>query len=241
MESKVLINTLGYIIKEEDLVSVKNNIIPNTLVLETQKPFPGYHGSHQPEELKIPEFIYFVTKEKYSSEHIFRVTDNVQKYFGKDLNVARVELTIFNDTYYSFRIKGCKDYTRVNELQSCFKSEGIKFANYKKIETKALIRVQKTFSLEEQDLIYVDLEDPSCFYLPIPLKLNWEQFRIITMNIKNNIEDNNYDAALALFFLKHKVVDLVRIFTQEPNIDKLLDIKTRYQNEIKKLLIDKLI
>jgi hypothetical protein len=241
MNSDCIIETLGYILKEENLVSIQNNIIPDTLILEAKNPFPGYHGKYLPEEFKIPEFVYFVTKEKYTSEHVFRVTRNVQKYFDREINVARSELTIHNTVYPSIRIKGCKDFTRVNELISCYKSEGFRFVKSKPIDATGLIKVQKTFSLVEKEKgIYFDKEESKNYYIEVPYYLNFEQFRKITTNIKNNIENSNFDAAQAMIYRKHGVVDLVRIFEINTNLERLKELQYKYENEIHKLLIDKL-
>ncbi len=242
MDTKNKIESIGYIVKEEKLASVKLNIIPDTLVIETVEPFPGYHGKNLPQEVVCPEFTFFVTREKYTTEHLLRVTDNVQKYFGKRPDVARAELTIYNNVYPALRIKGCKDYTRLNELQSCYKSEGIKFAKSKKIDAYGLIKIQKTFTLKEySEGIYFDLEDPDYSYIKIPAFLNWEQFKSITLGIKRNFEISNFDAALGLFYRSQGIIDFVRIYDKESKIEKLTEIRERYYNEIKKFLLDKFI
>jgi hypothetical protein len=242
MDTKNIIESIGYITKEEKLASVKQNIIPDTLVIETVDPFPGYHGKNLPEEVVCPEFMFFVTREKYTTEHILRVTENVQKYFGNKPDVARAELNIYNRVYPAFRIKGCKDFTRLIELQSCYKSEGIKFAKSRKIEANGLIKIQKTFTLQEQgEGIYFDKEDPDYYYIKLPAHLNWEQFKSITLNIKRNTETSNFDAALGLFYRKQGIIDFVRIYDKESKMDKLMDIKERYYNEIKKFLLDKFV
>jgi hypothetical protein len=240
MNTNQNIETLGYILKEEDLVSVKNVLVPDNLIIEAKNPFPGYHGKHLPEEIKIPELIYIVTKEKYTSEHVFRVSQNIQKYFEKEINVARSQLTIYNTVYQSIRIKGCTDFTRVNELISCYKSEGFKFVKNKLIDATALIKVQKTFSLLEKEKgIYFDLEESNTYYIEVPYFLNFEQFRKITVHIKNNSENNNFDAAQTMIYRKHGVLDMVRIFKADTKIDLLRELREKYQKEIHRLLIDK--
>jgi hypothetical protein len=240
MDTKNTIETVGYILKEEKIATLTQNIIPNTLVLETQKAYPGYHGKDLPEEFSFPEFIYFITREKYTTEHILRVSEAVQKYFDKKLDVARAELTIYNNIYHSFRLKECVDYTRVLEIQTFYKSEGIQFAKSKKIEATGLIQVQKTFALKETpEGIYHDLQEPNYFYIKLPINLNWEKFKAITLNIKRNIDNDNFDAALGLFYRTIGIVDFVRIYDKESSPEKLLDLKERYFNEIKKHLLDK--
>ena len=239
MDKKNTIETIGYVLKEEKFATLTHNIIPNTFVVETQNPYPGYHGKNLPGESIVPEFVFFVTKKKYTTEQIARVTNNIRKYFGEDIDVARAEITVYNKTFPCIRIKDCKDFTRISELQSCFKSEGIDFAKSKMIETTGLINIQKHFYLEEiSDGIYRDLEEVNSSYLRIPVNLNWEQFRAITMKIKNSQDISNFDAALALFYRRQGVVDVVRIYNKEPKPKELIDIRARYHNEIKKLLLD---
>jgi hypothetical protein len=240
MDTNTIIESLGYILKEEKLLSVKQHFIPNTLVLEIQNPFHGYHGKFQPEEAIFPEFFFFVTREKYPTEQIYRTTTLAQKYFGHEFNVARTEIHLFNSVYQSLRIKGCKDYSRAIELQTWFKGEGIRFAKSKKIESTGLIKLQKTFKIKEiADGIFHDLNNPNIHYLQMPSYIGWDYFKPLTARIKNTMKRCNFDAAQALFYRNQGVVDLVRIFDKDATMDKLLDIKERYLEEVKKFLLDK--
>jgi hypothetical protein len=67
--------TLGLLAKEESLTTVKHNIVPNTLVLESLKPFPGYHGENTPSNTN-PEAVYLVTSKKFSTELVYRTAKN---------------------------------------------------------------------------------------------------------------------------------------------------------------------
>jgi len=239
METKHTIETIGYILKEEKIATLKHNILPNTFVVETQDSYPGYHGKDLPGELKVPEFLFFITKQKYSSEHLARVTKNIRKYFKDEIDIARAELTVYNTLLYSIRIKGIKDFTKISELQSCFKSEGIEFAKSKNVEAECLIKIQKQFILEEKsEGIFQDLEEPSLSYIQVPINLTWQQFKVITSKIKHAMDSGNFDAALGLFYKKQGLTDFVRIYDKEGNIQKMKDLHNRYSNEIKKLLLD---
>ncbi len=236
-----MIETIGYITKEEKLVSLEHDIIPNTQVIETREPFPGYHGKDLPGELSAsaPEFIFFVTKQKYTTEHIARVTKNIRKYFKEEVDIARAEINIFNNKYPSIRVKNCQDFSKIAELQSCYKGEGIKFAKKTKVDTLGLIRIQKHFNMEEVATgIFKDLEETNTSYLQIPVELKWPQFKSITIKIKNNMDDSNFDAALGLFYRKGGLVDFVRIYAENADTKRLEDIRDRYTKEISRILLN---
>ncbi|NJO90679.1 MAG: hypothetical protein HC831_18240 [Chloroflexia bacterium] len=237
--SKNTIETIGYILKEEKFSTLKQSIIPNTFVLETQNPFPGYHGKDLPGEALVPEFVFFVTKKKYTTEEIARATRNIRKYLGKDIDVARADLNIFNKTYPAIRVKDVEDFKAIVELQNCYKSEGFEFAKQQSVETTGLINIQKHFYLQDEgDGIYTDLEDEDYAYFEIPSRLNFEQFRAITLKVKNSMEVRKFDVALGLFYRRLGVIDIVRVYDKNMKLDNLKSIKERYDNEVKKLLLD---
>jgi len=239
MSKKSTIETIGYILKEEKFATLLEGVIPNTFVLETQNPFPGYHGKDLPGESTVPEFVFFMTKKKYTTEEIARATQNIRKYYGDDLDVARADISIFNKTYPGIRVKDCKDLASIAELQNCYKSEGFEFVKSRVVKSIGLINIQKHFYLdEEEEGIYRDLEDANYAYVQIPVNLNWEQFRAITMKIKYAMEESKFDGALGLFYRRLGVVDVVRVYGKNLTLDKLKSIKERYHNEIKKLLLD---
>ncbi len=237
--SKNTIETIGYILKEEKFSTLKQSIIPNTFVVETQNPFPGYHGKDLPGEALVPEFVFFVTKKKYTTEDIARATKNIRKYLGRDIDVARADLNIFNKTYPAIRVKDIHDFKAIAELQNCYKSEGFEFVKQQSVETIGLINIQKHFYLQEEGGgIYLDLEDKDYAYFEIPSKLNFEQFRAITMKIKNSLEVSKFDVALGLFYRRLGVVDVVRVYDKDMKLDNLKSIKERYDSELKKFLLD---
>ncbi|RLD62968.1 MAG: hypothetical protein DRI95_12335 [Bacteroidetes bacterium] len=236
-----MIETIGYIKKEEQLVSLEHDIIPNTQVIETRGPFPGYHGKDLPGELSAsaPEFVFFVTKQKYTTDHIARVTKNIKKYFVNNIDIARAEINIFNTKYPCIRVKNCEDFSKIAELQACYNGEGIKFAKKKKVDTVGLIKIQKHFHMEEiGNGIFKDMDEENTSYLQIPVELKWPQFKSITFKIKNNMEDSNFDAALGLFYREGGLIDFVRIYDESATIERLEDIKTRYMNEISRILLN---
>jgi hypothetical protein len=241
METKYIIETIGYILKEEKLTSLKHHILPNTLVLETTDPYPGYHGKDLPVESSVPDFIFFVTSQKYTSEQLARITMSIRKYFKEEVDIARAEITIYNSVLHGIRIKGLKDYKSLENLQLCFRSEGIALSKGKKIDASGMIKIQKQFIISEIiEGIFSDVEDANTSYIQIPIQLSWEKFRAMTVKIKNTLDYKNFDAAMGLFYRKNGITDFIRIYYKEGNTQHLKEIHSKYVSEIKKLVLDSL-
>ena len=83
--------------------------------------------------------------------------------------------------------------------------------------------------------IYKDADDKNVAYIEIPSLLRWPTFEKITMNMKYNMEDRNWDAALTSMFYKNGLMDFVRIFDEDNCQGKLLHIRNQYLEAIEKL------
>ena len=71
------------------------------------------------------------------------------------------------------------------------------------------------------------------FYLAIPHQLSWSLFRDVTKKVKNNIDNNNFDAALGSFYLKD-IVEFVRIYAVNLDIERLKIIRNKYVEALEK-------
>lgn len=234
MEKKCTIETIGTITKEELLSSVDHNIIPQTFVLESMEPFPGYHGSNIPDK-SAPRFIFFVIKGHYRVQQIIRINQKIKEYFNGSYNFAYAKLNVHNDVYYCIRVKDLENFEQIPELQECYKNEGIQFMKKKKIKANVLITLNKHFTLDNiAEGIYIDNEEEGMNYLVMPKELSWKLFEKMTYSIKNNISNPNYDAALGAFYRREKMVDAVRIYTKEINVDRLTEIRDKYLKELLK-------
>ncbi|MBN1251219.1 MAG: hypothetical protein JXR51_10980 [Bacteroidales bacterium] len=241
MSQNKIIETIGYITKEEKLANLKHNILTNIFVIETIEAFPGYHGTNLPEDSKVPEFIFLITKQKYSTEFVARASKNISEYFKYGIDIAKGEINAFNTKLPCIRLRKCKNFENLPELVSCFKDEGFKFAKSQNIDDNCIIHVLINFNIEEiSEGIYKDLEKENTFYLTVPMKLKWQQFKTITFHIKNNLDNNNFDAAQGFFYRKNNnIEDVVRIYDKESNIKALSLIKEKYLNEYKKVILNK--
>ncbi len=229
------IETLGLLTKEETLSTVKDNIVPNTFVLESLKPFPGYHGENLPADIK-PEAVYLITSKRLPTEMVYRTSIKIQKFMSFPFNAIPGDITIYNDKYNCIRIRNLESYEIIQDLQRWFIDEGISFMKMKNINAPCLINLKKLFTLELiTGDIYKDLEDEHMYYLAIPREISWSLFKKITSSVVNNIDNSNFDAARAYIYFEG-ITDFVRIYTMNPTIKRLEDIRDKYITEIKKYM-----
>ena len=234
METRLIIETIGSIAKVEKLCSINSKIMPNTLVLENMEPFPGYHGENLPVDAP-PAFIFLAVTSKLSLEKVKRLTQQIKKYCKVRFDATMAKVCIQNDVCYTVRIKDLESYDLIPEIQGCFFDEGIQFRKAKNISDEALIQVKKHFVLEKiEDGIYKDLEESLMYYLQVPVQLKWKMLFNITKNLKNNMDFTNFDAALGAIYFR-EVLDVIRIYGNDLDVDKLKQLRQKYLAEIDKI------
>ena len=228
--------TTGYTIKEETVDFLQHNILANTLVIDVNHQFPGYYSTPVMEETK-PRSIMLVTKKKYSWEKILRTFQIIDKYTDFNVNGTYARVSFGNNYYDCIQVKGLESYDKIPIIQHAFQEEGIRFMNFKKHKGNMTvsIKLSKFYNIVEVgENIYKDIDVENIHYFLIPNHLNWELFRNITMNIKNNISNRHYDAVSGVFFMDKSIKDMIRIY--KPNIkpELLQEIKEKYYLEIKR-------
>jgi len=229
-----MIETFGYITKEEKLHTLDSNILENTFVLEAAAPFPGYHGDNLPPS-DSPHYIFLVTRQDYGLEKIIRSAKEIGKFFAKPFGARPAELNMFNRAHPAIRINHLDNYGDIAELQRWFTDTGISFMRRKRFEGQSLIRVTKQFRLEEIETgIFRDLDDPLMHYVEVPASLPWKMFEAVTLQIKNNVSNNNFDAATGVLFVR-ELLDVIRIYERSPGIERLEMLREKYREEIEKL------
>lgn len=231
MQNSDSIESMGFLIKEEILQTVEHFVLQNTLVLENLEPFPGYHGENLPNDSK-PDSLFLITDKHYSTEHIFRVSYFGCNYTKIPFDACPAEIFINNTQLYGIRIRGLNNYSSVSDIQGCYNDHAIKFMKKLKINASGLIRVNKIFSLKRiAEHIYRDLDDKLTYYLSIPLHMNWNLFKQTVRQVKNNLDNSNFDCASGFIYLK-TMIELVRIYTHHADISRLTMIREKFLEEI---------
>ena len=229
----MLIETIGGLAKEEILKTVEHNIVLNTFVLESEEPYPGYHGVNLPTGTS-PEAIFLMIRDKFSTEKVMRISQNVKKKNKLDFDAAPGKICIYNETYNCIRIRNIDNYEIISVIQEGYIKEGIVFMKKKKMKESGLIQLKKIFTLKPLDNDYYrDLDDERMYYIVLPKQVSWETFKTMTKNIKNNWENKTFDAALAAIYTK-EVIDLVRIYSKDINLNMLNQIRLKYLKEFEK-------
>lgn len=226
--SNAVYNTFGTITKKETLASVENQTNSQALILENLSPFPGYHGLTVPDSIE-PDSMFAVTKLKHNEEVVIRAIQEVKLNLDFDFDAAPATFSINNESRNSIRFKNLK-YSLIGDVLQEFEKKGILFRKAKKVQSyETIIKVHKFFVLEQIDKnIYKDVENRNMTYFSLPALLRWNTFEKITINCKYNLDDNNFDAAMASFFLNKGIVDLVRIYDNNSSIEKLSGIRKKY-------------
>ncbi len=233
--SNRIIETIGVLTKKERLASVASETNCNKFVIESIKPFPGYHGLTVPDSLE-PESLFVLTKLMYNDERIIRSIQAVKKITDLNFDTAPGTISLHNENYNFIRFKNLS-YMQMGKILGYFEDAGIEFRRAKKVAPhETLIKVRKFFRMKETTKgVFQDILDKNQYYVQIPLMLRWNTFERITMDIKYNMEDKNFDAAQTSIYGEEGLMDFVRIFDKDCCQGKLLHIKEKYEDAISKL------
>lgn len=238
MNSGNIIERYGNLIKEEVLSSMDEKIMPNTFVLDAPEPFPGYFGYFDTNQIEAkPLYIYFVLKHLYSLEEVTRAWLKIRAHFpAQNMHAAVGTVNIHNELHHILRIRHLDSYDQIAPLQELFANEGFEYAKKPShvIKQQALIRIKKFFILKEIDPgIYLDMTEKDHGYIVIPRQLSWKEFGEITIQVKNNWDKSNFDAAIGHFHNNLEITDMIRIYNPTINLVYLQEIKQKYLSRIK--------
>ena len=229
-----IIETTGCITKVERLTSLEEGALSNTLVLKSKNPFPGYKIRKDITGNIMLNPVYLILMYRYFPEKVERISkiltgkyDNCSFRYG--------EIVFQNNIFPCIRVKGLKEDKMVSRVQTDYKNNDIKFASFKKIDCQAKIKVLKHFKIAEiSNGIYRDLYEGEKFYFIIAGQINWRLLVHLTLNIRKNIDNANFDAALGIINRFSGPEDVIRIFDQDKTLKRALEIKNRFIKELKR-------
>jgi hypothetical protein len=227
MEEKI-IQSVGAIVKKEKLALVESETNCKALILESLLPFPGYHGTTIPDKLE-PESLFVVTKKEYTDEVIIRAIQKVKSITKITFDAVSGTIFLKNNLVNIIRFKYLP-YGLVSEVLELFIDTGIEFEKTKKISAyETIISIRKFFRLNKlSENIYEDMDVKEFFYLKVPELINWDTFEELTKTIKYNSGDIVFDAAQTSVYDVSGLVDFVRIYDKDRNVDKLASIRNSY-------------
>lgn len=228
---------VGHIIKEEQISLIKHHLLPKTVVVNVDHPFPGFHGWDVNFSSK-PRSVIILTARLYSWAKILRAQTTYNKVGDKNIDASFAKILLGKTVYYGIRVKGLESYEQIPDFQKTLIDSGFELLKNKNIKTEkpVSIKISKFFNIKKlDDSIYADVCTKNMYYIEIPQYLSWESFRDITMQIKNNVSNNNYDVAKGIFYKDETVKDMIRLFKYNMPLELLQEIKKRYEKAMNSL------
>jgi len=230
MDTKKLIQICGSIIKEESIVPITANIIEHTCVAEANLPYSNYYGVAPFNMPTKPNSLFLFTEHYYTLEEALRYVELINLSCSQTLNVAASVLEFKDGQYPAIRIKNLPDYKMIRKLQECFAEQGVKFARKVQIGNTAIIRTNKCFSLEKIDEnIYTDHLQEKTAYIALPKLIKNDKYLEVISNIRNNTNIAMFDSARGAMFLDSKITDIIRIYSEQLDINLLKSIQKRFE------------
>jgi len=235
MKTKENIDVCGAIIKVESLVTLTTNIADHTVVAEANKPYSNYYGT-APFNMPVkPNSLFLFTVPYYSLEEVLRFAQLIDLCCTQNLNIAVSVLDLGSEHYPAIRIKNFPDYAMLSKLQECFREQGVQFAEKVHVRNSAVIRTNKCFSFDAiAENIYLDHEQKKTGYVALSKLMNYENFKAVLANIRNNTDCPLFDAARGAIIREGKVIDIVRIFSENIGIELLECIQKKFEENLLK-------
>jgi hypothetical protein len=229
MSQKILLETIGTIEKKEMLGPVGYK----ELVLEAFQPYPGHHGAKIPDQSK-PKSLFVLTRSKYTEEKVIRVIQKIKSDHNFTFDATPGMVTLYDMLNPCIRFKDLKSYDEMPPILQIFEDEGIEFMNNRNIEPfSGIIKVKKYFLVEVlSEHLFKDVDEPKIYYFAIPVQLRFNQFEKITIDLKRNLEDSNFDVALGTIFRKSGLIDIIRIYDDKSSLEKIELIRSKYLQAI---------
>jgi hypothetical protein len=236
-----IIDTIGYTVKEDNLVNIKGKHVTNTLVLETTNPFVGYpKGLTADLSNGKPRTVFFVTKNLIAYPVIVDMVRHIQREFKTYFQATIGTIIIDGKTYNCITVYDLANYENIEDLQNLFIKRGVEFySTTKEINNYGLINNYKQMLISEiDDGIYSDSIYPDRFYLELPDKIEYIKdysymfFNEITNIVKTLLLEIDFNAALSSIYVEGKITSSVRIFTNQEekplSVEDLVKIKQTY-------------
>lgn len=216
-------------VTRKDRMILNDRIDDNTaLVFIAEHPYSGYYGTTVPEK-KEPQSMFLVTDRNYDDDTVIRTIQAVKKDFIHAFDGVPGTISFLNKSLGIIRVR-CLSYEYVPQLINAFRKEGIEFMTQRKFpHFEAIISVTKYFkTMQVEEDIFLDLDNPYFAYLHIDRELSWDAFENIYRNVRNNITEFSFDAALATMYDEHGLLDFIRVYDERRSVEKLRVILDKF-------------
>lgn len=241
MENLNRIKSLGFVIKKEKISNLETDHHFSELILEDVDPYPGFYDHyHVPmnEKEQKPRSLFAVIKNNSldQMDDFIRTTGNIKKETGLEFDAVMGLLELQNQTMACIRIN-MEEYEPLPEIIHQYSNRGFEFLANRSIKPYiSLISLRKYMTMDKiSEDIYKDAEMSNIYYIKVDKYLKWEHFERISIMIRNNWHHKIYDAAQSGIYSREGVVELIRIYDRDTNIELLKYLKEKYDIEISRM------
>lgn len=219
---------IGKIIKQENISTIDKNKLPNTFVINVPDPYKSYYNRFT--HINKPSSIIFVTKTPNSFENILRVTKKINEANNLNLSAAKCEVVINSRKINGIRVVGINRFNDIPQIQQYYKDAGFVFSKSEKFEDlEAIIRINRFINIKKiESGFFHSKTEENTYYIEIPKHLNWDEFKTMTYDIKNNIADKNYDIALGILYQNGGITEILRVVRPKISLEMLKIIQEKY-------------
>lgn len=220
--------------KRDTVVAIEEKVLSGSLVFDSLNPFPGYY--HETPTSPRPIYIYLVLAKQYPLEEIIRATQNIEKEYKWNFDAGKGYMTIGSEFLNVIRVRHLPELDMVVKIQEAYVKQGINFLMNKKLKGKieANVKIVKFLILEKlAEGVYINSEDPTFAYVEIPKYLHQAAFTKVSMDVKYNWDGHEFDAASASFYNDGKLYEVVRIRSDQMDVEYLEKIKQLYAVKIR--------
>ncbi len=216
--------------KEEPLSTLESDLTASdSCVLESVSPFFGYY--HDGPMAQPEPHVYCVLDGYYSFMEVARAAEAINQSRNCPFDVAVGDLSMGRERCYVMRIKHISHYNEVAGIQFGFMDEGIGFkSRQKKIDSRmTVVRLLKFIYLYPGDNgVYMDAGNPGMGYFVLPAYVEWEEFKPLTSEVKNDTSILYFDAARISSYQNGNIQEMVRIYKEHLTPEMLMAIRDRY-------------
>jgi len=219
---------IGKIIKQENVDTIDINKIPRTFVINVPDPYKSYYSRFT--DIDKPVAVIFVTKTPNSFEKILRITKKINDLYNLELSGAKCEVTIKSRKLNGIRVRGINRFNEVAQVQQYYKDEGFEFSKSETFsDTEVQIRINRFFVIDGLDKgVYQSKIEDDVYYVELPKYISWDDFKRITIEVKNNMTDSSYDVAKGILYVNGGITEIVRIVKPKATVEMLKMIQQKY-------------
>ncbi len=211
-------------LQKEELLEVCHKCSKG-LVLKSESPFGAYYSEH-PEVQKVPDVLYIAVKSfnECMETKIIRLRQKLKKE-DAELKMNYAHISFLNKIIPAVAFHA-SDEAEGDLIMEQLLKIGIKPLKKQKVKPYvSLVQIRKFVDLFEIAEDVYSAHEKFHYYLSVPKKLEWEDFRTCVNTCRNSHNFPHFDAAQLSLFQYDDIEEFVRIYSQTATKDDLMKMK----------------